>query len=90
MAKKTNYRKGEIEKLPDDKPVVYEIKTEGGKSNYVGIAKKGRVSERIIEHLGEIPGATVEINQFSSIEEARKVEKKVIEKKKPKYNKLGK
>jgi hypothetical protein len=90
VVKKTNYKKRAIEKLSDDRPVVYEIATEGGKSNYVGSAQKGRVAERIKEHLDEIPGAKVKINQFASIKEAREAEKKMIEKKKPKYNKLGK
>ncbi|MGI6393573.1 MAG: hypothetical protein ACOX2F_02385 [bacterium] len=90
MVKKVIYRKTEIEKLPNDKPVVYEIETESGKSNYVGVAQKGRVTERIKEHLGEIPGSVVKINQFSSIEKAREEEKKMIKKKQPKYNEKGK
>lgn len=57
-------------KLPNDKPVVYKIQTESGNTNYVGIAKRGRVQERIQEHLdaGKIPGAKVQIQQMSSIQ----------------------
>ena len=43
----------EIEKLPDDKPVVYRILTDGGRNNYTGIAQRGRVQDRLREHLAE-------------------------------------
>lgn len=76
------------EKLPDDKPVVYKIKTEGDKTNYVGSAQKGRVQDRIKEHLdqGRIPGAKVQIEQFKSIKDAEKKEQSVISRTQPKYN----
>ena len=58
MAKKTvRFNKGGLGQLPDNKPVLYRIQTEGGRDSYVGIAKRGRVQARITEHLGEIPGA---------------------------------
>ena len=88
--KKVNYNKSGIEKLPDDKPVVYRIETESGRNNYTGLAKRGRVQERIGEHLEEIPGATVRIEQFESIEEAKKNEARVIKKAQPKYNEQNK
>jgi excinuclease UvrABC nuclease subunit len=77
--------------LLNDKPVVYKIKTAGVKTNHVGIAKKGRVSERIQEHLdkGKIPGSKVEIEQMSSISEAQQKEHNVIPRTNPKYNKQG-
>ena len=41
MATKTvEFTKSGIEKLPDDKPVVYRIISDGGKTNYVGEAKR--------------------------------------------------
>ena len=89
-SKKAKYNKTDIQKLPDDKPVVYQIETEGGNSNYIGTAKRSRVKDRIQEHLGEIPGATVKIEQFNSIDDARKQESRLIDKKQPKYNKKGK
>ena len=85
--KKVKYNKTEIEQLPNDKPVLYNIETEGGNPNYVGVAKRGRVRERIAEHLGVIPGATVTVERFSSIQDARKKEANVIRRKQPKYNK---
>ncbi len=89
MAKKINYNKTSIDQLPNDKPALYKIETEGGGLNYTGIAKRGRVTDRIKEHLGEIPGATVSIEQFSSIDDARNKETNVIKRNKPKYNKQG-
>ncbi len=91
MAKKTTkYDKTSIQKLPDDKPAVYRIQTEGGKDNYVGIAERGRVTERITEHLGDVPGAKVKIEQHSSIQDARASEGRIIKQQQPKYNKDGK
>jgi len=90
MVKRRNYNKSGIEQLPDDKPVLYRIETASGGLNYAGVAKRGRVSERIAEHLGEIPGATISIEQFESIKDARAKEKNVITRNRPKYNKQGK
>jgi len=88
--KKVKYNKTGIEQLPDDKPVLYRIDSAGGNPNYVGVAKRGRVRERIAEHIGEIPGATVRIEQLSSVEEARQKEARVIKRNQPKYNNQGK
>ncbi|MBC8488570.1 MAG: hypothetical protein H8D45_21295 [Bacteroidetes bacterium] len=95
MAKKTvNNNKTSISKLPNDKPVMYKIKTKGGNVNYVGVAKKGRVEERIEEHLqGQedyVPGAKVQIEQCGSITEAKKKEAAAIKGIQPKYNEQGK
>lgn len=91
MAKKTTkYDKTNVQKLPDDKPAVYRIQTEGGKDNYVGIAKRGRVTERITEHIGDVPGVKVKIEQHSTIQDAQKSEARIIKQQQPKYNKDGK
>jgi len=84
--KKVRYNPDGISQLPNDKPSLYRIMTAAGNLNYVGIAKRGRLRERISEHIPEIPGATVEIEQFSSIEDARKKENNIIRRSKPKYN----
>ncbi len=86
MAKKTKFNKSGIEKIPTDKPVMYRIQTESGKDNYVGIAQRGRGQDRLNEHLGNIPGATVVVEQFNSINDARAKEKNVIKRNQPKYN----
>ena len=85
--KKVKYNKQGISQLPNDKPVLYRIETESGELNYAGIAKRGRVKERISEHLGEIPGTTIRIEQFNSIRNAGEKESNVIKRNKPKYNK---
>ena len=93
MAQKTvNFNKSGAAKLPSDKPVVYKIKTASGKTNYVGVAQRGRAQERIQEHLdaGKIPGAKVEIQQVSSIAEAQAKEQNIISRTQPKYNEQGK
>jgi excinuclease UvrABC nuclease subunit len=93
MTRKTvKFNQNGAAKLPNDKPVVYKIQTESGKTNYVGTAKRGRVQERIQEHLdaGEIPGARVQIEQMSSIQEAQVKEQNVISRTQPKYNEKGK
>lgn len=87
--RKAKFSKTGIGQLPDDKPVLYRIETEGGRLNYAGTAKRGRVQERIAEHLGEVPGATVRIEQFGSINEARQKEARVIKKNQPNYNEQG-
>ena len=92
--KTVRFSKHEIEKLPNNKPVVYKILTIGGANNYTGIAKRGRVRARLNEHLGrgpqQIPGAKVQIQQLSSVEDAKKRESNIIKRTKPKYNKQGK
>ena len=85
--RKVNYNKGGIEGLPNDKPVLYRIETDSGNPNYIGIAQRGRVKERIKEHLEDIPGAQVKIEQFSSIKDAREKETRTINRNQPKYNK---
>jgi len=91
MGKKTtNFNKKGINKLPNDKPVLYKIKTQLGGTNYAGVAKKGRVQERLEEHLGEIPGNKVQIEQFNTIRAAEKKESNIIKIIQPKYNEKGK
>lgn len=89
-SKKVSYNKSGIKNLPDDQPVLYRIKTGGGNDNYVGVAQRGRVRKRIAEHLGEIPGAMVSIEQFRKIDDARTKEANVIKRGQPKYNEQGK
>jgi len=86
------FNKTGIEKLPDDKPVVYKIETEGGRVNYAGIAGRGRVQERIAEHLneGRISGSRVCVEQMASYDEARARERRIISRMQPKFNRVGK
>lgn len=84
-----------IEGLAKDKPVVYKIENAQGKNLYTGIAKRGRVEQRVKEHLpgGLDPvrgGAKVRIKQKSSIEQAAKSEARIIKQEQPPQNKKGK
>lgn len=88
--KKVNFNRSGIGNLPNDKPVLYRIDTESGNLNYTGIAKRGQVQDRISDHLGTIPGSTVRIEQFGSIDDARRKEARIIKRNQPKYNKQGK
>ncbi len=90
MAKNVPFNKTGISKLPDNKPVVYRIGTPGGKTNYIGSAQRGRVQERLQEHLGNVPGAKVQIQQYDSIDKARQSEQRAIARTQPKHNKQGK
>ena len=89
MARKP-FNKGGISKVRADKPIVYELITAKGNVNYIGSAKKGRVYERLNEHLPgglvPIPAKTVKVTQFSSIAGAKAAEKRAIKAKQPKYN----
>lgn len=95
MARKTvRFNQTGIEKLPDDKPVVYKILTDGGRNNYTGVAKRGRVQERLQEHLPNgkdpISGAKVQIQQMPTIGEAEATEARIIARSKPPQNERGK
>jgi len=84
-----------IEGLAKDKPVVYKIENSKGDNIYTGVAKRGRVEERLKEHL---PGAQdaihggvkVSIQQKSSISDALKTEARIIKSQQPSQNKKGK
>ncbi len=84
-----------LEKLPDNKPAVYKILDSGGNNIYTGVAKRGRVEERLKEHLpggpDPIPGGVkVQIQQKPSIVQAEQSEAAVIARTKPRFNKRGK
>ena len=68
-SKTVKLNKQGISGLPNNKPVVYKIQTVSGANNYTGIAQRGRVQERIAEHLSgskdPIPGVKVQIEQMS-------------------------
>lgn len=83
MATKTvPFNKSGIATLPNDKPVVYTIETDSGKKNYIGSAKRGRVQDRLQEHLPKardtIPGTKVRIQQVPTIQDAKRKEETVI------------
>jgi len=93
--KSGGFNKDGIERLAGNKPVVYDIQNKSGKTLYTGSAKKGRVEQRLKEHLPGGPdpirgGAKVKISQKSSIAQAQKFEARSIKSNKPPQNKRGK
>ncbi len=94
-SKTTRLNKKGLEKLPQDKPVVYKILDTQGENIYTGVAKRGNVQERLEDHMpghrDAVPGAAkVQIQQKNSIDDAEKAEKNIISRAKPKYNQQGK
>ncbi|MDC1205488.1 GIY-YIG nuclease family protein [Candidatus Pacebacteria bacterium] len=86
------FNKTNINKVPKDKAIVYEITNANGTNLYTGVAGRGRVQQRLTEHLdkkGEkIPGGTqFKIAQVKDKPRALQVEKQIIKKENPKFNK---
>ncbi|HQU08213.1 MAG: hypothetical protein B7X04_04365 [Parcubacteria group bacterium 21-54-25] len=79
------FNKKTIENADNDRPVVYTLKR-GGDPVYVGIAKRGRVQERLAEHLGEIPATEFSTRSYDTLAEARKAEEAKIKREKPPFN----
>jgi len=95
MARKTvDFNAQGISKLPDSKPVVYRILSDGGRNNYTGVAQRGRVQERLREHLSGgkdyVPGSKVMIEPAPSIDEARRREQRIVPRSRPPHNTQGK
>jgi len=88
--KTIKYNRQGIAKLPEDRPVLYRIIDASGTMNYVGVAQKGYVRERLSEHLARIPGVKVQIEQFANFEEAMKKEINVIRRAKARSGREGK
>jgi hypothetical protein len=88
--KTVKYTRQGLARLPEDKPVLYRIIDASGSMNYVGVAQKGCVRERLAGHLGKIPGVKVRIEQFANLEEAMKKEVNVIRRAKARYGREGK
>ena len=92
--KKTEFTRDGLERIRNDKPAVYKIRNATGEDIYLGSAKRGRVEERLQEHLpggkDAVPGGrTVEIEQKPSIHEAQRAEARASKRGQPKYNKRG-
>ncbi len=93
--KSGSFDKKGIEGLAKDKPVVYNVEDKKGNTLYTGVAKRGRVEDRLKEHLPGGPdpirgGSKVRINQKVSIADAEKAEARVIKRNQPPQNKRGK
>ncbi len=90
-----SFTKQNIAKVPQDKVVIYKIKSSDGKNLYTGIAGRGRPQERLIEHkeikTEKVPGGTkFQYAQVKTKDFAHKIEKSIIKKEQPKFNELHK
>lgn len=91
FSRRCTLNKNNLDKIPDDKPVVYKLLNAKGKNIYTGIAKRGRIRERFTEHLpgaqDAVPGVKFfQIKQMKSIDQAKMEEKRIIKLEKPKFN----
>ncbi|MBF8250234.1 MAG: hypothetical protein HW400_835 [Candidatus Levybacteria bacterium] len=89
------FTKVNIKKLPNDKAAVYKINNKAGDNLYTGIAGRGRIIGRLLEHKDikkeVIPGGTrIQIAQVKTKEIAEKVEKLIIKREQPKFNEQNK
>jgi len=86
------FNKTNIAKVPKNKAIVYKITNNGGENLYTGVAGRGRVQQRLAEHL-ELPkekiagGIKFKIAQVKNKPRALQVEKQIIKKESPKFNK---
>ena len=85
------FTKENISKIPQDKAIVYKIKSRSGENLYTGIAGRGRSQERLEEHKDikkeKIPdGTRFQYVQVKNKDRARVVEKQIIKKEQPEFN----
>ncbi len=93
--KTVKFSEDDLGNIANNKPAVYTIFNARGENIYTGSAKRGRLEERLKEHLrggpDPVPGGTkVKIQQKQTIAEAEKSEAATIERVKPKHNRRGK
>ena len=91
FSKPAKFNQTSIKDLPKDKPAVYKIYNKNGDNIFTGSAKKGQLSDCLLAHLPKSEaairgGATVRFQQMDTIGDARKLEKNIIARAKPKFN----
>lgn len=89
------FTKINIEKVPEDKAIVYKIKNSAGKNLYTGIAGRNRAQDRLWEHkklkIEKISGGTrFQFVQVKNKDRAEQIEKQIIKKEQPKFNEQNK
>lgn len=95
MAKFTRtqkFTKENIGNVPQNKAIIYKIKNGNGENLYTGIAGRGRTQDRLLEHKEiqkeKIPGGTK--FQYAVVKtkvRAHEIEKSIIKKDQPEFNK---
>lgn len=89
------FTKDTIEKVPENKAIVYKIKNATGKNLYTGIAGRRRAQDRLLEHKRLkreriVGGTKFQFAQVKNKERAEKIEKQIIRKEQPKFNEQNK
>ena len=89
------FTKTNIDKVPENKAIIYKIKNNTGENLYTGIAGRNRGQDRLDEHKDipkeKIPGGTkFQYTQVKNKDIARRIEKQIIKKEQPKYNEQNK
>ena len=85
------FTKENIANVPQDKAIIYKIKSRGGENLYTGIAGRGRSQERLLEHKEikkeKIPeGTKFQYAQVKTKVRTHEVEKSIIKKEQPEFN----
>jgi hypothetical protein len=85
------FTKENIAKVPQEKAIIYKIKSREGENLYTGIAGRGRSQERLLEHKEikkeKIPeGTRFQYAQIKTKDRAHQIEKVIIKKEQPEYN----
>lgn len=85
------FTKTNIAKVPQDKAIVYKIKSRTGENLYTGIAGRARGQERLLEHKDikkeQIPeGTRFQYAQVKTKDRAHQIEKSIIKKEQPEHN----
>lgn len=89
------FTKENIAKLPENKAIIYKLKTGDGENLYTGIAGRGRGQDRLLEHKEikkeKIDGATkFQIAQVKTKDRAEQIERQIIRKERPRFNEQNK
>lgn len=84
----SSFNRNNLAKVPSNQPGVYRIKNAKNKILYVGIARGGRLAEKIAEHKGELAGGTkFQYRIARNRLEAERIESEEIKNLKPAFNK---
>ena len=80
-----------ISKLPNDKPIVYQIKNVFDENIFTGVARCGQIQERLEDHLKGgsnhiLGGEKVLVTQAATIKDAKELEARIIARDKPVQN----
>lgn len=90
-----SFTKRNIREVPQNTAIVYKLKNTSGKNLYTGIAGRGRGQDRLLEHK-EIrrekkPGTTkFQFAQVKNKQVGKRIEKQIIKKEHPRFNKQNK